>query len=199
MKISTKQKILDTARTLFNKYGYNGVSLRDIASAVGISEGNLTYYFKKKENLIESLVLEEADTLPAGIPRTLKGLDEIFLDHQQAIQRNQYFFLHHAQLSQISPEIYHKQSTRYGKLLEKFMLAFQNLREVGLLRDELFPGEYSHVIDSLYISIIYWAPFMELKKAAHAEDTEYRRYAWSSMYHLLTEKGQSELQGIIKI
>lgn len=198
MKISTKQKILAVARTLFNDYGYNSVSLRDIAKAVGISEGNLTYHFKKKENLIESLLLEAVDTFPTGTPQTLEELDPIFEDLQQNVQKNLYFFLHYAQLSQSSPEICQKQSIRYSKLLEKLKRAFQNLNEAGLLRDEVFFGEYDNMIDTLYMSIIYWAPFMELKKTAHADNTEYRNYAWNSMYHLLTEKGRSKLQEIIQ-
>ena len=107
-------------------------------------------------------------------------------------------FLHYAQLSQSSPEICQKQSIRYSKLLEKLKRAFQNLNEAGLLRDEVFSGEYDNMIDTLYMSIIYWAPFMELKKTAHADNTEYRNYAWNSMYHLLTEKGRSKLQEIIQ-
>lgn len=198
MKISTKQKILAVARTLFNDYGYNSVSLRDIAKAVGISEGNLTYHFKKKENLIESLLIEAVDTFPTGTPQTLEELDAIFEDLQQNVQKNLYFFLHYAQLSQSSPEICQKQSIRYGKLLEKLKRAFQNLNEAGLVRDEVFSGEYDNMIDTLYMSIIYWAPFMELKKTAHADNTEYRNYAWNSMYHLLTEKGRSKLQEIIQ-
>lgn len=198
MKISTKQKILAVARTLFNDYGYNSVSLRDIAKAVGISEGNLTYHFKKKENLIESLLLESVDTFPTGTPQTLEELDAIFEDLQQNVQKNLYFFLHYAQLSQSSPEICQKQSIRYSKLLEKLKRAFQNLNEAGLVRDEVFSGEYNNMIDTLYMSIIYWAPFMELKKTAHADNTEYRNYAWNSMCHLLTEKGRSKLQEIIQ-
>lgn len=199
MKTNTRHKILLTARTLFNDYGYNGVSLRDIAKTAGISEGNLTYYFKKKENLIEALLLEGEDTLPVNIPQTLAELDAIFLDMQRQVQQNLYFFLHYTQLAQTSPQICQKQSARYGELLERLRLAFQKLCENGLLCDESFSGEYSHVIDTLYMSIIYWAPFMELKKSVHAVTTEYRRYAWSSMYHLLTEKGKSELQDIIQI
>lgn len=199
MKMDTRQKILDIARTLFNEYGYNGVSLRDIAKAAGISEGNLTYHFKKKENLIECLLSEEKDTFPISIPKTLEELDAVFLDMQQKVQKNLYFFLHYTQLSQTSPEICYKQSSRYSELLEKLRSAFQNLYEAGLLRREIFSGEYGHVIDTLYMSIIYWAPFMELKKSIHTDNAEYRRFAWYSMYHLLTEKGQSKLQNIVKI
>ena len=49
----TKEDILITARELFNEYGYKNISMRDIAKKLNISVGNLTYYFKKKEDLIQ--------------------------------------------------------------------------------------------------------------------------------------------------
>ena len=61
----TRQKILDSARELFNVHGYNGVSLQDIADAVGISKGNLTYHFSKKEEIMEELL---AGSHPSGQP-----------------------------------------------------------------------------------------------------------------------------------
>lgn len=199
MKTSTKQKILNTARALFNDYGYNSVSLRDIAKAVGISEGNLTYHFKKKEHLMEQLLSECENTFPVGVPQTLEELDAIFLDMQQNVQRNSYFFLHYTQLSQTSPDICKKQSARYGEVLTILRRTFQNLHEAGILREERFTGEYDNAIDTLYMSIIYWAPFMELKKSINAERTDYRRYAWVCMVHLLTEKGRGKLRNIIQI
>ena len=151
-KKSTKQKILDTARTLFNEMGYNTVSLRDIAKTVGISEGNLTYYFQKKENLMEELLANGEDTFPTSLPQTLEELDAMFLDLQQTVQNNLYFFLHYTQLSQISPKISQIQSTRYREMMEKLCHALQNLHGVGLLRGEAFPAEYESVDDTLYLS-----------------------------------------------
>ena len=198
-KKSTKQKILDTARTLFNESGYNSVSLRDIAKTVGISEGNLTYYFQKKENLMEELLANGVDTFPAAPPQTLEELDAMFLDLQQTVQKNLYFFLHFTQLSQISPKISQIQSTRYREMRERLNLALRNLQDVDLLRGENFPAEYENIIDTLYLSIIYWAPFVELKRDANADYTEYRCHAWRCVYHLLTERGQAELRDIIQI
>ena len=198
-KKSTKQKILDTARTLFNESGYNSVSLRDIAKTVGISEGNLTYYFQKKENLMEELLANGVDTFPATPPQTLEELDAMFLDLQQTVQKNLYFFLHYTQLSQISPKISQIQSARYRDMMERLNLALQNLHGVGLLRGENFPTEYENIVDTLYLSIIYWAPFVELKKDADADYTEYRCHAWRCVYHLLTERGRAKLQDIILI
>ena len=58
MRRNTRQNILDAARKLFNEYGYNSVSLRDIANDAGISKGNLTYHFSKKEEIMEALISE---------------------------------------------------------------------------------------------------------------------------------------------
>lgn len=198
MKKNTRQEILDAARRLFNEYGYNSVSLRDIASAVGISQGNLTYHFSKKEKIVESLISEGKDTFPSDIPQTLEELDATFLDIQKVIQKNLYFFLHYTQLSQTSPEIYKKQRARYRELFEKFKNAFDNLHTIGLFRDELFPGEYSHAVDTLYMSNIYWAPFSELKKSIGMDCVEYRRHAWNIVYPFLTEKGREKLKDMIQ-
>ena len=54
---SRREAIMDTAEKLFNEKGFNRVSLRNISDSLGISKGNLTYYFQKKEDLIEACVL----------------------------------------------------------------------------------------------------------------------------------------------
>ena len=57
MSVDTRQKILNTAKQLFNERGINEVSIADIASSVGISKGNLTYHFARKEAIVQPLCL----------------------------------------------------------------------------------------------------------------------------------------------
>ncbi len=49
MKSNIKDEILQTAKLLFNQQGYEAVSMRDIARAVGISVGTLTYHFPARQ------------------------------------------------------------------------------------------------------------------------------------------------------
>lgn len=56
MANKTKKDIILKTRNLFNIHEYNSISMRDIANELGISVGNLTYYFNKKEDLIEEVV-----------------------------------------------------------------------------------------------------------------------------------------------
>ncbi len=54
-KTSTRDRILDTCRTLFNDRGPNKVTTAEIAESVAISEGNLHYHFQRKEQIVEAL------------------------------------------------------------------------------------------------------------------------------------------------
>lgn len=51
-KIDTKQRIMETAITLFNKDGVQSITSRHIAKEMGISNGNLDYHFRNKEALL---------------------------------------------------------------------------------------------------------------------------------------------------
>lgn len=49
-----REKILSVASELFAEKGYDAVSMRHIATAVGMAQANLYYYFKDKEDIIRS-------------------------------------------------------------------------------------------------------------------------------------------------
>ena len=53
--MKTRDKILETARELFNNDGVSTVSSRNISDAMNISYGNLCYHFPKKDDIIMQL------------------------------------------------------------------------------------------------------------------------------------------------
>lgn len=53
-KKDTRENILRTASALFASKGYSAVSMRDVASAVGVTVANLYHHFKDKEELIRA-------------------------------------------------------------------------------------------------------------------------------------------------
>jgi AcrR family transcriptional regulator len=52
---STKTKIFDTAIDLFSDRGYERTSVREIASALGITEGAIYRHYKSKEAILEEI------------------------------------------------------------------------------------------------------------------------------------------------
>lgn len=53
MKKDVKSAIVEAAVTLFNRNGYSGTSIRDIAKEAGVNIANISYYFQNKHGLLE--------------------------------------------------------------------------------------------------------------------------------------------------
>ena len=54
--MSTKEKILDAALTLFAENGYDGTSVEQIANIVGIKAPSLYKHYKGKEDILNALI-----------------------------------------------------------------------------------------------------------------------------------------------
>lgn len=56
--MTTKEKIIDEALTLFSTKGYQGTSVKNIADAVGIKDSSLYKHYKSKKEIFDTIVLE---------------------------------------------------------------------------------------------------------------------------------------------
>ena len=65
----TRDRVLESSLELFNVRGVSNVTTAEIARTVGINEGNLYYYFQKKEQLVTALF----DAFEAEIRVTAAG------------------------------------------------------------------------------------------------------------------------------
>ena len=65
--MGNREKILDTALTLFNQNGTAEVSTNHIAEACGISPGNLYYHFSNKGEIIRELFQRLYDAWDKGL------------------------------------------------------------------------------------------------------------------------------------
>ncbi len=61
------QQILHEATRLFVDRGYHGLSIREIAEAVGVSKAGLYYHFKDKEDLFLAILTNNLDRLEQTI------------------------------------------------------------------------------------------------------------------------------------
>lgn len=71
-RAETIERILDAAEYLFSKHGWNGVTLRDIASKVGVHTSLMHYYFVDKRRLFEAVFARRAGTTSS---RRMEALD----------------------------------------------------------------------------------------------------------------------------
>jgi AcrR family transcriptional regulator len=60
-KADTRQQVLEVAVELFSRKGYEATSVQEIAGKAGVSKPVLYYYFKNKEDLFLSILVEGFD------------------------------------------------------------------------------------------------------------------------------------------
>ena len=80
-KKNTKERIFDVSINLFSKYGYTGVSIRQIAKEVGIKESSIYNHYPSKESILESILshyIEEMLKEEAPVMQSKENLDMDF-------------------------------------------------------------------------------------------------------------------------
>lgn len=87
-----KEKILRVSMELFLRKSYRGTSVKDITDAVSISKGALYWYFKSKEELLETIIdrydTDFLDKLIKTIPPSQNNFIKIYKQYHRFI--NEY-------------------------------------------------------------------------------------------------------------
>ena len=72
-RAESMEQILDAAELLFSKHGLYGVTLKDVAKAVGVHHTLLNYYFEDKKKLFDAVFARRAGVT---IERRMKALND---------------------------------------------------------------------------------------------------------------------------
>lgn len=184
MKSDIKQAIMDTARQLFNEKGFHDTCMRDIASALNISVGNLTYHYKKKEDLIEAILLEDHKKYKKPNPiYTFSDLNQLLLNVTDQKKSRPYYYRHYVQLAQICPAVYEMQVSVLKNLKDVLTESFHNFVNAKLLKKD-YIEEYSNIVNVIMALMVYGLPdFME------EDNTSILNCVWSIIIPCLTEQG----------
>jgi TetR/AcrR family transcriptional regulator len=79
-----KSTLIEEAIRQFGREGYNGASLDQIATAVGVRKQTLLYYFATKEALLEACLTAAGERLALEISQALEG-KETYWDRAEAV------------------------------------------------------------------------------------------------------------------
>ncbi len=141
---SQKEQIVEIAAQLFVEHGYKGISMREIAQAVGLSKAGIYHHFRDKEDLflavltanlrrIEGLIEEacrEHKTTRARLQAILTGIFSLPLA-QRAIIR-----LASQEMAALSPEARREFARQYR---QSFIDRIVDILREGVERGELRP------------------------------------------------------------
>ena len=91
-KKNTSEKIKEATLNLLAKDGYDSISMRKIAREAGVALGQLTYYYKTKDNLIILVVKEVLEFFYAEVEEKLnksKNRIEVILDGIESVLKEE--------------------------------------------------------------------------------------------------------------
>jgi len=99
----TQNTIFSVAAQLFSKRGYNGVSMREISEASGVTKPTIYYYFESKEDIYRQLVetgidhifttIEEVKVLPISAKEKLIEITKRFFEVAFSVPEYVKFFM----------------------------------------------------------------------------------------------------------
>jgi AcrR family transcriptional regulator len=72
-KLRTRRRLLEAARLVITRMGYETAGVLDITEEADVSKGTFYLHFKDKEDLTRALILEGFEALRAQIDTTLTG------------------------------------------------------------------------------------------------------------------------------
>jgi len=73
---TTRDRIVEQARHLFNEQGYEAVTTAALAAHLGMAEGNLWYHFKTKRALLDAIGARYAEVIEQRL-RMVPGADAV--------------------------------------------------------------------------------------------------------------------------
>lgn len=191
MKQNIKQEIMDTAKRLFSEKGFNNTSMRDIAAELNISVGNLTYHYKKKEDLIEEILLQDHQHYKKPeLLRSLSDLNELLRRNTTQKVSRPYYYRYYNQLAQTCPAVYEMQVSVLNDLSDVLTKSFQGFVSSKTLKKD-FLQEYDKIIRVIMTVMVYGLPdFYQTQKTEQGRSG--LNCVWSIIIPCLTEQGYKE-------
>ena len=75
---SRKEEIINAASVLFKEKGYSAVTMRDLATAMGIKAASLYNHIQSKQEILSTIIIDLAEEFTTG-------MDHIVASDQSAI------------------------------------------------------------------------------------------------------------------
>jgi AcrR family transcriptional regulator len=172
-KQSTRRKVLEAARDLFNEIGYDETTIRAIAERAGVSVGSVFTTFASKADVLSQVMDDRVDALYSELDRVARHLrgsvadrvSSVFAIHYEFECRRVKLFLAHVAAS-FSPSL-EPSTIPFGRNVRfKFMLV--DMITDGVARGEVRPDcDHDLVLDTL-MAAYAWNYRLAAQKGADA-------------------------------
>lgn len=206
--MGTKEYILGRTVFLFNQQGEAETSLRQIAAFSEMSDGNLRYHYKSKEELVLDLAnwliedLDQAMTASSKHECTLQEVQDRFRTIFRIMYKYKFLFTESPLLLR-KYKNFRKAIQQLNHLRKTFIQHFfDEFREKGIFSRQLDNSFYNMLFEQLFIISDCWLKYIELEETAmlHLESKveHYIRLCLGVLRPALTDKGVALLEPILQ-
>lgn len=181
MAENTKDRILQTAALLFTEKGYAAVSMRDVANELGISVGNLTYHYPKKDDLVQEVAALHQESYRKTPPfRTLEAAHLFFIRIARQNKDGSRCCCRNAPLAKVSASAYKIQRSMMNTDIKTLRSSFNAMQMAGIVADEEIDAQYRRLCTTLVYLLL----------CGQENENELIACAWNLIYPVLTRKGR---------
>ena len=188
--MSTRDRILQISREVFNEAGFGTPTLYTLAQRIGISRGNLTYYFTQKEDLLIALV-EEMDKENKSLYQdalkipSWKSLNEATEGLHRLQRRYAFIFFdgHLLMHPQVKNHIVKFREDNIRNQMNMIQLSIQ----IGNMKSEAVPGTYYNISQTYWMVSFYWQITNDVSDLE--DEPGWDKIMWSLLLPHFTLKG----------
>ncbi|HAA10654.1 MAG TPA: hypothetical protein DCE41_02750 [Cytophagales bacterium] len=205
--MSTREAILEEARKQLNENGVANTSAKRVAEALGISDGNLRYHFRTKEDLIWGLYqqLVERFNVKFEVPEnTIPSFQQywevnLYIFHQ--LDAYSFLMLDFAAIMRQYPRIHaHYRVLQKGRG-EQFNALIEVWQGIGWLRTDLPESQYDQLHMHTNAFADYWVAraYILYEGSPRERIMVHVRSAFAQIVPYLTPSGLAEWQKVDQI
>ena len=196
----TTQRILAAALTAFNETGLAQASTRQIAQAAGLSQGNLTYHFATREDLVHALyaqMIAALDGVAAALnPATLSftTFHDLIRDTLVIHYRYRFLFYDFVSILRTHPGIARDFVALLDRRAADFGLLVQLLQARGDLQADIPAAAQARLGAQFRILGNFWLPSAAVfGEAVHPEQlTHHLETMLGIFYPYLSPQGRAQ-------
>jgi AcrR family transcriptional regulator len=168
-----RAEILTVSLTMFNEQGVASVTTNHICERMGISPGNLYYYFGSREDIVLALFsrLEEVAPISLGPlrePVTPEEWARPFIVGINAVWENRYLFSNLTDLTSRDPRLRRRVHDLALWIIDAVLKMLKTLMQAGVMRPPERHDDLKQLANAWYILYWNWPAFIRLTRGSKA-------------------------------
>lgn len=162
-----KEEIITTAAKLFKEKGYSAVTMRDLATAMGIKAASLYNHINSKQDILNTIIISIAEAFTAGMETIIQSEDSSIEKLKQIVALHVKITSNNTNgMASLNNDWMHleEQLDYYLQLRNDYEDNFQAIIQQGIAANELKPNNPEIIMFSMLStlrSLYLWLPKKE--------------------------------------